>query len=101
MAKERFTLIYVNRRREHAMSNESVPWSLQCLTVRLERLKAANELTREMLRRSYEQLAISKDLLKRDVPKVWHPEPANPSSVLAINPSDCDAFVSIAACSDV
>ena len=41
---------------------------------RLLRQRISRELTQEMLRRSRDQIAISHDLLSREVPKVWHPE---------------------------
>lgn len=47
------------------------------IAMRLERLQAGNDLTREQLRKSIKQIAISEELLKLPVPKVWHREPPN------------------------
>lgn len=35
----------------------------------------ASEMTRQMLLRSRKQIELSKKLLEREVPHVWHPEP--------------------------
>ena len=35
----------------------------------------ASQATRQMLRRSREQIAASMALLQQQVPKIWHPEP--------------------------
>ncbi|MCK1655426.1 hypothetical protein IVA88_28935 [Bradyrhizobium sp. 149] len=34
----------------------------------------ASQTTRQMLRRSREQIAVSMALLRQQVPKIWHPE---------------------------
>jgi len=61
------------------MSFSDREWMEFWLAMRLKRLRAANELTRELLSRSYETLAKSRDLLKTSTPKVWHPEPRKES----------------------
>jgi hypothetical protein len=38
---------------------------------REERARASSELTAELVRRSRERIAVSKELLKIEVPKVW------------------------------
>ncbi|EIG62071.1 hypothetical protein ABIB90_005747 [Bradyrhizobium sp. JR4.1] len=35
----------------------------------------ARQTTRQLLRRSREQIAASISLLQQNVPKIWHPEP--------------------------
>jgi hypothetical protein len=35
----------------------------------------ASQTTRQMLRRSREQIAASMALLQQEVPRIWHPEP--------------------------
>ena len=59
------------------MSFSEREWMEYWFAIRLERMRAADEVTRALLSRSYEQLAKSKDLLKLPPPKVWHPEPPN------------------------
>jgi hypothetical protein len=82
-------LIFPSDLPEYAMSTDDAEWIASYLAVRIERMKAAHELTREMLSRSYEQLAKSEELLKFGVPAVWHPEPPKGCpSVPAINPGD-------------
>jgi len=39
-----------------------------------ERRRAAEDMTRRMIERSVKQIAHSKELLSKEVPKVWHPE---------------------------
>ena len=46
-------------------------WLESYLSACKERRRTANELTSEMLRRSREQIAMSKNLLKIAVPRVW------------------------------
>lgn len=41
----------------------------------VERHRAKEDMTQEMLRRSCEALARSEELLRLPVPFVWHPEP--------------------------
>ncbi|WFU74847.1 hypothetical protein [Bradyrhizobium sp. CB2312] len=45
------------------------------IKVHIERHRAKEEMTHEMLRRSWEALARSEELLRLPVPVVWHPEP--------------------------
>jgi len=71
-------LIYVNiplDLPEYAMSTDDAEWIASYLAAEIERMRAAHALIREMLNRSYEQLAKSEELLKLGVPRVWHPEP--------------------------
>lgn len=35
----------------------------------------AGQTTRQLLRRSREEIAVSTALLQQQVPKIWHPEP--------------------------
>lgn len=60
---------------------------LHAQAARLERARDAAELTREMLRRSYDQLATSRELLRIEAPKVWHPAPAEIDPFICLAPS--------------
>jgi hypothetical protein len=50
-------------------------WVAMVTQAKLERLRSGNLLAEEQLRRSYQQIVISKELLRRPVPRLWHPEP--------------------------
>ncbi|QOG23363.1 MULTISPECIES: hypothetical protein [Bradyrhizobium] len=50
-------------------------WLRHCLKACDERHQAKDDTTHEMLRRSWEALARSEELLRAPVPVVWHPEP--------------------------
>jgi hypothetical protein len=56
------------------MSLDDRRWVEHWCAMHVERMRAS-KVTRETLRRSYEQLAKSEELLKNPLPKVWHPEP--------------------------
>ncbi len=84
------------------MSNDDAEWFARCMVAKIERIRAANELAREMLSRSYEQLAKSEALLRLGVPAVWHPEPpASCPSAPAIDPGAGEASGSAAPSPDV
>ncbi|WP_245283344.1 hypothetical protein [Bradyrhizobium sp. WSM2793] len=57
------------------MAGEYTDWLANTIAARIERIKAANELTNEQLRKSYLQLGLSEALLQLPVPKVWRPDP--------------------------
>jgi hypothetical protein len=95
-------LIFQSDLPEHAMSPDDAEWIAKYVAARIERMRAADELTREMLCRSYEQLAKSEELLKLSVPVVWHPGPPNScSSAPSINPGDGETLRSAALSRDV
>jgi hypothetical protein len=74
------------------MDSAQVEWIAQWLTAKIERIRAANERSQEMLRLSYERLAISEEILRCSVPSAWHPKPSKSSSCAsAINPGNGDA----------
>ncbi|MGY8706127.1 hypothetical protein RAD16_10345 [Bradyrhizobium sp. 18BD] len=57
------------------MAGEYTDWLAKTIAARIERIKAANELTNEQPRKSYLQLGLSEALLQLTVPKVWRPDP--------------------------
>jgi len=57
------------------MLPSDLEWLQSCVQTRLERLRASSDLTAELLRRSYEQIDMSEQLLSIEVPKVWPPVP--------------------------
>jgi hypothetical protein len=57
------------------VSDDAVEWIAEYIAAKMERLRAANELTKEQLRRSYRQIALSEELLRAPIPKVWRPKP--------------------------
>ena len=57
------------------MSDVSIEWLEAIVAGQLERQRSANELTKQIVIRAYERIAISEALLKFKVPRVWHPEP--------------------------
>ena len=69
-------------------------WVEQCVAAKLERLRAGSDLTHELLRRSYEQIAKSIELLGAEVPKVWHPSRPDVLSLIP-NQSDAQGFTHI------
>jgi hypothetical protein len=84
------------------MSIDCVEWIVHCIGARIERMRVADELTREMLRRSYRQLALSQELLKLEVPTVCYFEAKTKrSSALSTNLSDGAALRSTASSPDV
>jgi hypothetical protein len=50
-------------------------WVAHVIAAKIARLRTANALTLEQIRKSYEQLDISEKLLELPVTRVWHPEP--------------------------
>ncbi|MBU6461627.1 MAG: hypothetical protein KGK01_02760 [Bradyrhizobium sp.] len=50
-------------------------WTAKYIASKIERLRAGHDLTKEQLQRSYRQIALSKELLRKPVPKVWPGEP--------------------------
>ena len=50
---------------------DSVEWAERSSAVKLERMRHGNDVTMEMVRRSQQHIALSLDLLKTAVPKVW------------------------------
>ena len=71
------------------MNMDDAEWVASDLAAKIERMRAAHALIREMLNRSYEQLAKSEELLKLGVPTVWHPEPPKGRpSVPLVDPGD-------------
>ncbi|WP_407114111.1 hypothetical protein [Bradyrhizobium sp. LMG 9283] len=62
-----------------------------------ERHRAAEDMTRRMIERSVKQIAHSKELLSKEVPKVWHPERRNTTyPPFAQRPANLDQEMSIA-----
>jgi hypothetical protein len=57
------------------MADEIAEWVARFEAAKLERIRAGNQLTRDLLQKSRKQLALSEKVLKLPVPKVWHPEP--------------------------
>jgi hypothetical protein len=57
------------------MLDDFADWVAKFTSAKLDRLRAGNDRTRELLRRSNGLIAKSEDLLKAEVPKVWHPGP--------------------------
>ena len=55
------------------MPDDVDAWVERYIAAKLERLRAGSDLTHELLRRSREQIAKSKELLQAEVPTVWHP----------------------------
>lgn len=53
------------------------------VAARIERMRTAHELTQAMLSRSFEQIAASEALLKREIPAVWHPDPTGTPPIRA------------------
>ena len=62
-------------------------WLERYIEARLIRVQRGNDFTQELIRRSHKQIAISRDLLSREVPKVWHPEPHQMKQV----PVECNS----------
>ena len=56
-------------------------WLERYLEARRKRLREGTELTHRMLNRSREQIALSAELLKFEVPVVWHPEPPKQEAI--------------------
>jgi hypothetical protein len=56
------------------MPDDISQWVAKNIAAKIERLRAGNKLTKEQLRKSYRQLAFSKELLRLPVPKTWHSE---------------------------
>ena len=54
------------------MLDDVTAWVERHTLIRLERQRVGSDLTREMLLRSREQLAISESLLQAKVSKTWH-----------------------------
>jgi hypothetical protein len=50
-------------------------WVEKYIAAKLEKLREGNERTRQQLRKSVAQIALSEELLKMPVPKVWPPKP--------------------------
>jgi hypothetical protein len=57
------------------MHDKHREWVELLTNIALERLRAKSERTFALLRRSYEQIEKSKELLKIEVPRVWPPKP--------------------------
>ena len=53
------------------MQLKHTEWLQLTATVFMQRLHAGNELTREMLARSREQIDKSRELLRGEVPRTW------------------------------
>jgi len=56
-------------------------WLERYIEARLIRVQRGNDFTQELIRRSHKQIAISRDLLSREVPKVWAPGAASNGAV--------------------
>jgi hypothetical protein len=46
-------------------------WVAHSIAAKLDRMRAANDVTHEMLRRSRAQLTVSYELLRIEVPNTW------------------------------
>ncbi|GGI23114.1 hypothetical protein [Bradyrhizobium guangdongense] len=57
------------------MLPEDREWLRKHLNERVHRHQAKEDMTRELLRRSWDALSRSEELLRLPVPVVWHPEP--------------------------
>ena len=55
------------------MPDDTEIWTAKRIAAMIDRLRHANVVTQQQLRRSSEQIALSEALLKLPVPKVWHP----------------------------
>jgi hypothetical protein len=74
------------------MSFSDREWMEYWFAMRLKRMRAGNELTRELLSTSYESLAKARDLLKMPTPKVWHPEPRKSLRLSNLNRSTATRY---------
>jgi hypothetical protein len=54
------------------MPDDTKIWTAKRIAAMMDRLRHANVVTLQQLRRSFEQIAFSEALLKLPVPKVWH-----------------------------
>jgi hypothetical protein len=50
-------------------------WLAHVIAAKMARLRAGDAFTLEQIRKSYQQLDISKKLLDLPIAHVWHPEP--------------------------
>jgi hypothetical protein len=50
-------------------------WLERWISARMERMRADTERTRQLLRKSYDQINRSYELLKTEPPKVWPLQP--------------------------
>ncbi|WP_035709083.1 hypothetical protein [Bradyrhizobium genomosp. I (2014)] len=57
------------------MSPEDREWLRSYIQARADGHAIKEDMTRDMLRRSWEALFRSEELLRQPVPVVWHPEP--------------------------
>lgn len=67
------------------MGSDGAEWIARSVAAKIERMRAAHELTQAMLSRSFEQIATSEALLKREIPSVWHPDPAATPPIRALD----------------
>jgi hypothetical protein len=71
------------------MSPGDQEWLERFLQHRRERMRAISDLTREQLRRSYDQLKKSYELLRQQPPKIWPGAPKEPIRALHVECQLC------------
>jgi hypothetical protein len=59
---------------EYSNARQVEEWIAQYVELKITRLRAGNDVVREQLRRSYQQIALSEEVLKSPVPETWQSE---------------------------